>query len=87
MGGWCATCHPSEVALLTWIQSACASKKRVQQLLSATPATCLTLKWRATWPKTSEHMNWARNSWASVGLRRSSSDVGGARSCALLVSC
>jgi len=31
-------------------------------------------------------MNWARNSWASVGLRGSSGDVGGARSCALLVS-
>ena len=32
-------------------------------------------------------MNWARNSWASVGLRGNSSDVGGARNCALLASC
>ena len=32
-------------------------------------------------------MNQARNSWASVGLRGSSGDVGGARNCALLASC
>ena len=44
--GECDPCDPSEVALLTWIRSECASKKRDQQLLSATPATCLALKWR-----------------------------------------
>jgi len=31
-------------------------------------------------------MNWARNSWASVGLRGSIGDVGGAWNCVLMVS-